>query len=236
MTSTAAPAARPKNADFAEFPGYGQKRRFYTPEEVAMHNCLDDCWVAALGKARALAITQLLSEHSLIHADQSPAGTVYDLSDLISQNQGPLAKPLVQLAGQDISYLFDPKTGDPRTWIEPVTNLKQYYTPCGRFLHVPPTFPHSLWKTNFGLPWWKNPEHIIGQVRKTPSKVHCHGSDEDHTSALEEDASDRGGEHPDEEGGRAERVLGGHHRGDPRPLHREQRTRGELHVEEARPK
>jgi hypothetical protein len=36
--------------EFAEFAGYGQKRRYYTPAEVAMHNCTDDCWVTVCGK------------------------------------------------------------------------------------------------------------------------------------------------------------------------------------------
>lgn len=37
--------------EFAEFAGYGQKRRYYTPAEVAMHNCTDDCWVTVCGKS-----------------------------------------------------------------------------------------------------------------------------------------------------------------------------------------
>jgi hypothetical protein len=96
---------------------------------------------------------------------------VYDLTDLIRENMGPLAKPLIRMAGEDISYLFDPQTGDPKTWIEPVTNLKQYYLPCGRFLHVPPTYPHSAWKGTFGLPWWRDPQLRMGQLTSKTRKI-----------------------------------------------------------------
>lgn len=83
----------------------------------------------------------------------------------MNENLGPLARPLVEMAGKDISYLFDPKTGDPKTWVEPVTNLKQYYLPCGRFIHAPPGYPLSTWKTALGEPWWRNPDFRIGKVR-----------------------------------------------------------------------
>lgn len=91
-------------------------------------------------------------------------GDVFDISEVIADNLGPMARPLVEMAGKDISYLFDPKTGEPKTWIEPITNLKQFYLPCGRFIHAPPAFPDTTWKTAIGLPWWRDSKYKIGHV------------------------------------------------------------------------
>ena len=56
--------------------------------------------------------------------------------------------PLKKAAGQDISHWFDIETHDPITYIDPKTNLKQYYHPWGRFLHVPPQGPDSTWESS----------------------------------------------------------------------------------------
>lgn len=44
------PPSKGTKGELAGMAGYGQKRRYYTPQEVAMHNCTDDCWVTVLGK------------------------------------------------------------------------------------------------------------------------------------------------------------------------------------------
>ena len=56
----------------------GKQREFYTPAEVALHNCAEDCWVSIFGK-------------------------VYDLSDFLSTRRGPLAQPIIRYAGEDIT-------------------------------------------------------------------------------------------------------------------------------------
>ncbi|EFJ51680.1 hypothetical protein VOLCADRAFT_79473 [Volvox carteri f. nagariensis] len=109
----------------------GPLRRYYTPYEVAMHNTPDDLWVSFLGG-------------------------VYNITDLVEDHQGTLAAPLIAAAGQDISHWFDPGTGDPKRHVCPETHLERYYTPTGRFIHVPPPEPMSNWDTSFGQPWWRN--------------------------------------------------------------------------------
>lgn len=68
--------------------------------------------------------------------------------------------------GTDISHWFDSKTGDLRTHIDPVTFVRVPYTPCGRFLHVPPPYPTSDWRNDFITPWWQDKSHMIGCLTK----------------------------------------------------------------------
>ncbi|KAF6094882.1 hypothetical protein HJG60_011951 [Phyllostomus discolor] len=64
------------------------QRRYFTPVEVAQHNQPEDLWVSYLGY-------------------------VYDLTPLAQEYQGDLLlKPILEVAGQDISHWFDPKTRD----------------------------------------------------------------------------------------------------------------------------
>ena len=115
--------------------------RYFTSEEVSLHNSADDCWVS-------------------IH------GSVLDLSSFLSANRGPLAQPIVDASGGDISFWFDEKTGNVKTYVDPDRNLVLPYTPMGRFLHVPPPEPTSLWSTDFGVCWWKNENYHIGKLSK----------------------------------------------------------------------
>ncbi|KAM3823932.1 cytochrome b5 domain-containing protein 1 isoform 2-T2 [Vipera latastei] len=112
--------------------------RFFTPREVAVHNRPWDLWVSYLGR-------------------------VYDLSPLAEENRGDLLmKPLLEVAGRDISHWFNPRTKDIQTHIDPLTGCLKYYTPQGRFVHIPPPLPRSDWANDFGVPWWKNPIYEIG--------------------------------------------------------------------------
>lgn len=62
--------------------------RYFTPSEVAAHNGEDDVWVSFLGK-------------------------VLDLSPLAQEHKGSmLLKPILAIAGQDISHWFDAVSGD----------------------------------------------------------------------------------------------------------------------------
>lgn len=121
---------------------YAQKLKrmvkYFTPDEVAMHNCAEDCWV------------------SIYH-------NVYDITSLIGANRGVLADPLIKEAGRSISHWFHEKTGDIKTYIDPIRNISMPYTPNGRFIHVPPADPME-WSTQYELPWWKDPNYIIGKV------------------------------------------------------------------------
>ncbi|XP_072006026.1 cytochrome b5 domain-containing protein 1 [Engystomops pustulosus] len=110
----------------------------YTPREVSRHCTLTDLWVSYRGR-------------------------VYDLTPLAKKHRGDiLLKPIIEAAGKDISHWFNLKTGDIKTYIDPQTGCLKYYTPQGRFLHVPPSYPSSDWDTDFGRPWWKDPSYEVG--------------------------------------------------------------------------
>ena len=90
-----------------------KKRSWYTPAEVSLHNCSNDCWVSVFGK-------------------------VYELTELLASNKGPLGQPLIKFAGEDVSNWFDESTSDVKTQWDPETSLVCPFLPHGRFLHVPP--------------------------------------------------------------------------------------------------
>ncbi|XP_049622148.1 cytochrome b5 domain-containing protein 1 [Suncus etruscus] len=116
------------------------QRRFFTPSEVAQHNQLQDLWVSYLG-------------------------SVYDLTPLVEAYKGDLLlKPIVEVAGQDISHWFDPKSGDILKHIDPLTGIRRYRTPRGRFVHIPPQLPRSDWANDFGEPWWQGSKYKVGQL------------------------------------------------------------------------
>lgn len=112
--------------------------KYYTAEEVSMHNCAEDCWIS-------------------IYND------VYDLTPLLTSNRGPLAEPLINEAGKSISHWFD-KDG-VKTFMDPEKNIRLPYTPQGRFIHVPPSDPIE-WGATYSLPWWKDSKYIIGKLTK----------------------------------------------------------------------
>ncbi|KAJ7552220.1 hypothetical protein O6H91_06G046600 [Diphasiastrum complanatum] len=33
-----------------------------------------------------------------------------------------------------------------------------------RFIHIPPNSPRTDWNTSYSLPWWKDPDYIIGKL------------------------------------------------------------------------
>uniref|UniRef100_A0A3Q3A1H9 Cytochrome b5 domain-containing protein 1 n=1 Tax=Kryptolebias marmoratus TaxID=37003 RepID=A0A3Q3A1H9_KRYMA len=112
--------------------------RFFTPSEVAAHRTAADMWVSCLGR-------------------------VLDLSPLMSRFHGDaLLLPIMEAAGQDISCWFHPKTKDILRCVDPQTSCETFYTPRGRFLHVPPRGPRSDWDTDIGEPWWKDPRLEVG--------------------------------------------------------------------------
>ncbi|XP_068699599.1 cytochrome b5 domain-containing protein 1-like [Montipora capricornis] len=129
-------------------PGKNSKRpKYYTPNEVSIHNTLKDLWVSFLGR-------------------------VYDLTPLCEKNAGDvLLKPIIEAAGKDISHWFDKKTKDIRTHIDPVTKCKFYYTPRGRFIHTPPRCPRTDWANDFGRPWWKDESYCVGVLSAVTRKI-----------------------------------------------------------------
>eukprot|EP00933_Yihiella_yeosuensis_P006157 TRINITY_DN110826_c0_g1_i1.p1 TRINITY_DN110826_c0_g1~~TRINITY_DN110826_c0_g1_i1.p1 ORF type:complete len:239 (+),score=55.78 TRINITY_DN110826_c0_g1_i1:186-902(+) len=121
-------------------------KRFYTAADIAAHSSDHDCWVSYYGK-------------------------VYDLTPLLAEYAGPLALPIIEAAGTDISHWFDEVTGEPKTHVDPVSGLEEIYCPWGRYIHVPPQAPESSWSTNFGTPWWADTKYYIGLASKRTRKV-----------------------------------------------------------------
>ncbi|KAL9654684.1 hypothetical protein ABK040_006746 [Willaertia magna] len=121
------------------------KRRFYTATEVSEHNFKDDCWVSFMGK-------------------------VYNVTSLIIEHKDcKLIDPIVLNGGRDITHWFDKETGDIRKWIDPITNERCYYTPMGRFLHIPlPSYePETTKEPVPTTPWWKDDgKYMIGKLSK----------------------------------------------------------------------
>ncbi|XP_062505330.1 cytochrome b5 domain-containing protein 1-like [Corticium candelabrum] len=121
--------------------------KFFTPDEVSVHNTAKDIWVSFIGR-------------------------VYDLTTLCEANAGDvLLKPILSSAGKDISHWFDKRTGELRTHIDSTTGCRVAYTPHGRFLHVPPGCPRSDWSNNFGRPWWKDERYCIGRLSQKTRKI-----------------------------------------------------------------
>ena len=72
--------------DATHLPKPYKLRRYYTPQEVSLHQTADDCWVSFFNG-------------------------VYDLTKLLADNQktqGELCQPIAKVAGTDISNWFDP--------------------------------------------------------------------------------------------------------------------------------
>eukprot|EP01006_Ploeotia_vitrea_P049528 TRINITY_DN67355_c2_g1_i12.p1 TRINITY_DN67355_c2_g1~~TRINITY_DN67355_c2_g1_i12.p1 ORF type:complete len:219 (+),score=19.47 TRINITY_DN67355_c2_g1_i12:77-733(+) len=122
------------------------RTRYFTPNEVGIHNTEDDCWVSALGK-------------------------VLNLSPLIEKYRGHLTNPIVRAAGTDISHWFDADTGDIKKCIDPQTGLQRYLTPYGRFVHVPPSEVTTDLDNDYELPWWADENYIIGKITKKTRKI-----------------------------------------------------------------
>ena len=139
---------------------YGKHRRYYTPAEVAKHNCGNDCWV------------------SIFHQ-------VYDITSILTTNKGPLAEPLVRFAGQDLSHWFDGETYDVKRKIDPETGLKLPHLPYGRFIHVAPPSPASDWSTDFACPWWRDDSLVIGNLSKQTRKIRVMNTLSDQETQLE---------------------------------------------------
>ncbi|CEM31905.1 unnamed protein product [Vitrella brassicaformis CCMP3155] len=119
------------------------RRRYYTPDDVARHCSGHDCWVTLFGK-------------------------VFDLTHLLAQYKGPLASPITEAAGGDVTHWFDPETKEARRYVDPQSCLEGVYCPQGRFIHVGPIYPDSAWATDFGTPWWRDERYQIGDLtRKT---------------------------------------------------------------------
>lgn len=123
-----------------------KRLRYYSKTEVAQHHLASDCWVSFFGN-------------------------VYDLTPLIAEHRGVLTEPIVKFAGHDISDWFDPKTRDPRTYIDPTTCAQMPFCPHGRYVHIPPALPTADYSTDISTPWWRDEKYLIGYLSKKMRKI-----------------------------------------------------------------
>ena len=135
----------------SNLPALYKLRRFYLSKEVAAHNTADDCWVSLFNQ-------------------------VYDLTKLIAENSAsPLCDPIVLAAGSDISHWFNPINREPKKFVDSATNMETYYTPTGRYLHIPSTSASSDAQSEvapFKIPWWFNSEeYMIGRLTKKVRQI-----------------------------------------------------------------
>ena len=96
-------------------------RRYFTPAEVAQHNRPEDLWVSYLGSVYDL--TPLAQEYKgrgralgqgqgVRWGGAVPRSWVASIDCGCSFPGDLLLKPIIEVAGQDISHWFDPKTRD----------------------------------------------------------------------------------------------------------------------------
>lgn len=115
-------------------------KNYYNVEDIELHSTYNDCWISIFGK-------------------------VLDLSELIIRNKASaLVVPILQNAGKDLTHWFDAKTKDPKTKIDIDLGKRVFYTPEGRYLHVPPATPLSEEEEYPEVPWWKDESYVIGRV------------------------------------------------------------------------
>jgi hypothetical protein len=128
-------------------------------------------------------------EHCTEHdAYVSANGVVINLTDLIKKYKGKhahLTLPLIRVAGTDISHWFDAKTGDLKKCIDTVTGLETYAQPFGRFVHCPTVYPDTSIDNTYDLPWWKDPQYVLGQLTSKSRKLRIVNTLNGHEVTLE---------------------------------------------------
>ena len=111
--------------------------KYFTAEEVARHNCQEDCWVSIFTN-------------------------VFNITPLIKENLGDLSAPLLKNAGRSLSHWFNKDSGDIKSFIDPKRNFRLPYTPEGRFVDVPPPDPREFLTKE--KPWWMDTKYMVGKV------------------------------------------------------------------------
>lgn len=139
--------------------------RFFTPKEVQQHAFSDDAWVS-LNK-KVLDLTPLIS--------------AYMKRDRFCN----FVKPLVQVAGTDISHWYSKEDDDMRKCIDVETGMETYAQPLGRFPHCPTIRPDTMIDLAYDLPWWKDPQYVVGELTSKTRKVRIINTLNKHEITLE---------------------------------------------------
>lgn len=115
---------------------------YYTKEDVALHCTAGDCWV-------------------------SHSGRVYDYTTLVQENDANLVASIARAAGTDISFWFDPQTGDPFVMEDPITGEPVFRHPYGLpLLHCNIPYPKLNMNVPPTIPWWRDGKYQIGLLTR----------------------------------------------------------------------
>lgn len=125
--------------------------RFFTPKEIRQHSFADDAYVSLNGKV--LDLTPLIQ-----HYLKRPKFSF-------------LVNPLIRVAGTDITHWWDPEQDDLKTSVDVNNGLRTYAQPLGRFAHVPTIYPDSNIDLDYDLPWWKDPQYVIGELTSKTRQI-----------------------------------------------------------------
>lgn len=115
--------------------------------DVALHNRRGDAWVTL-------------------------SGTVLDVTGVIDREpDARRAAVLLRRAGGAVDDLFDARTGEPRTFVSPVTGLREPFCPDGG--GVPPPGVALVAPTTEGFdasstPWWRDGRLVVGRLSARP--------------------------------------------------------------------
>ncbi|CAF0733629.1 unnamed protein product [Adineta steineri] len=123
---------------------------FYTFNELTRHNDSNDAWICIFGH-------------------------IYNITSLIRKAQGTkLYQQLISYVGQDISFLFDERTHEPRRRIHPQT-----------FESVSVIENLSILES-FGIPFWQTKDLFIGRLTEYPRYIRLiHNFSPNHPFILE---------------------------------------------------
>lgn len=138
-----------------------ERHVFYTTGDVAMHCTADNCW---------------LSHH----------GKVYDYTPLIKESPANLVESIIRAAGKDITFWFDPHTGDPHTMENPISGDPIYRLPNGLpLLHCPLPYPTKEIQVPPETPWWRDDSYEIGYLSGNTRPVEILNTLNSHRHALD---------------------------------------------------
>ncbi len=60
----------------------------------------------------------------------------------------------------------------PKTYIDPVLNVRMPYCQYGRYVHIPPSEPSADWSTDFGIAWWADHErYCVGYLSRAKRSI-----------------------------------------------------------------
>ncbi|CAF3705072.1 unnamed protein product [Adineta steineri] len=123
---------------------------FYTFNELTRHNDSNDAWICIFGH-------------------------IYNITSLIRKAQGTkLYQQLISYVGQDISFLFDERTHEPRRRIHPQTFES---------VSVIENLPEL---ESLGIPFWQTKDLFIGRLTEYPRYIRLiHNFSPNHPFILE---------------------------------------------------